>query len=141
MKERRPADLENVAARYIMYGKHMNADGTVKPAALIPYRHVECSVTLHSGRNEEAIWHNGEDVAKLRGCSLAGRVDMPVSTIRESSDERIKMDVVHEPIREEDNMGYVNEHHAEIIGWPKEKNEQKSIAMKILKGLKALRRK
>lgn len=132
-------DLEK-ASRFILYKKHIFADGSVKPAALVPAPHVECSVTLRANRDDAAVWANGEDVAKARGLPLCGRIDMLVAHIRASGEVNGRMDVVHKPITKDDGLGFVNLYHADIVGWPQEKKDQKSIALRILKGLRAVTR-
>lgn len=125
---------EEVAARYIYRKDQIFAhNGMVKPAALVPFKHVEASVTLHEGRPETEIWENGLQTAIQRDMPLRARADIPVSRVREDS----AMDVVRDPIVDDASPANNNPYHAEIVGWAADKASQKNAAIRILAGIKA----
>jgi len=133
MPKENPSD--EIAARYI-YRKDQIFAGTnmVKPAALVPFKHVEASVTLHEGRSEKDVWENGLQTARQRNLSLVARADIAVSRVRECP----PMNVVRDPIQHAECPENDNPHHAEIVGWAAEKAAQKDAAIRILSGIKAI---
>ena len=108
-------------ARYILRREHVRADGTVKPDPFIPYRHVELSVTRHKGLEEFAIWAIGECVARKRQTALLGRADTQARVFI-----RQRLTVKPDPQIDDPN-------HANVVGWPADKQAQKEIAIEIVK--------
>lgn len=108
-------------ARYIVRREHVRADGTVKPDPFIPYRHVELSVTRHKDLEESAIWAIGESVARKLQNALLGRADTQVRVFVQQ-----RLTVKPDPQIDDPN-------HANVVGWPADKQAQKEIAIQIVK--------
>lgn len=119
-EEARVGDQEWLA-RYVFSKRHVRGDGTVKPDAFIPYNHVELSVTRHLQWSEEEIWAAGEKVASKRSKLLQGRADIQADTFLK---HRLRV----EPAPLPDNSN-----HANVLGWPPEKQDQKAIALEVVK--------
>lgn len=108
-------------ARYIVYGNHIRADNTVKPDAFVPSPHAQLSVTRHLGLTDNDIWMIGTKVAKHRERELTGHVDVACLHYRKE-----QLCVRSSPLPN-------NPNHADVIGWPVEKAQQKLIALEIAK--------
>ncbi len=81
----------------------------------MPPENLRLSVFQIKGLNENDIWKMGEAyIAKPSKKTLYGRGDITVSAVH-----RIELDLIsdNEPPR-----------HADIVGWPEEKSEQKLLA-------------
>ena len=116
---------EELLARYIVFSKWLRQDKTVKPGAFSPPENpLELSTTRHLTLSEDRIWDIGRKVAARRSRNLHGRADIKVShaTLRSLS-------VVADPTPD-------NPNHANIIGWPDNKDAQKSLALKLAKNAK-----
>jgi len=121
-------DVDSVApaerlARYLFRKNSVRPDGTVKPDEFIPYRHTTLSVTRHKELLETELWIIGSDVAAQRQVSLYGRGDTLTQTFLDE-----KLMVRADPLKE-------NPNHANVEGWPTDKQTQKSIALEIVRSV------
>lgn len=114
-----PVADEELLARYVLSGRHVRPDGTIKPDAFIPYRQVELSVTRHEGLDETRIWAFGKLVAQQRNLLLYGRAD-----VRAIEFLRQRLRVVPAPLHDSPN-------HANVVDWPADKSAQKDIAIEV----------
>jgi hypothetical protein len=110
---------EEVLARYILFSKWVRADLTVRPEAYVPHPYPDLSVTRHIGLSVAQIWEAGRVVARERDLTLHGRADVSALIVREN-----QLDAVVDPTDS-------NPNHANIVGWPPSKAEQKSRAQKL----------
>jgi hypothetical protein len=115
-----PVEEAEMLARYVMQSGHFRqSDLTVKPNLFIPHPYQELSVTRHRDASETEIWAAGEDVATQQQKRLYGRADIQArSCIAES------LRVTAKPFPN-------NPNHADIEGWPSQKQDQKAIALKL----------
>ena len=106
--------------RYILSSRHFNASKrTVMFGAYLPASNGETSVYRTSGVPEEEIWNIGrEDVAKPRERTLHARGDVTSAAIVKTG-LKVVPDTSPHP------------RHANIIGWPPEKDKQKMLAVEI----------
>jgi len=119
-----PANVPEVGegellARYILFSKHIRQDRTLKPDAFIPHPYLDLSVTRHLSASEGELWAVGRAVAEAQGRTLYGRGDVRCSVFT-----RQRLAVVPKPLDG-------NPNHADVSGWPREKPEQKMIALEI----------
>lgn len=114
---------EEILARYITHKREFRRDGTVKPTLFVPYKHVELSVNRHLECSEDEIWQFGIQVATRRSRKLIARCDVAVSACA----EKVALKVKASPLQEDNNPN-----HADIYGYPEKKNEQLSIAQKLV---------
>lgn len=111
---------EELLARYVLHSSHIRRhDQTIKPDAFIPHPHGELSVTRHVTATEEELWGVGEAVAQRRNRTLYGRADLRAANC---ADQRLRVQAALLPD---------NPNHANIVGWPAEKSEQKAIALQL----------
>ena len=104
-------------ARFILFGRWIRADGTVRQDAFIPDERLELSVTRCSRVPEKEIWNIAKDIAKISGRNLHGRADVGVAVVRSNNLE----------VKSTPQNG--NAHHADVVNWPARKDEQKMKAM------------
>jgi len=116
-----PVTEDEWLARYILRRDHVRPDGTVKPDPFIPYKRVELSVTRHIDLEEADIWKIGQTVANKRASLLHGRADARVAVFL---GQRLR--VAAAPLIDDPN-------HANVLGWPPDKQRQKEIAVEIVK--------
>lgn len=112
-----PVTDDEWLARFILFGRWLRSDQTVRPDAFIPHPWPDLSVAHHLGLDEEELWQIGQNVADQRTLPLYGRADIRARSIRKY---RLDIQPTPEPIN-----------HANITGWPKEKPAQKIIAQEI----------
>jgi hypothetical protein len=112
-----PVADNELLARFIVYSDERRADGTVKHKLFLPYKLVELSVNRHREATMEETWQAGYDVAAERGRELYG-----LANIRASSCKNGNLDVVPDPILPK------NPNHANLTGYPPEKEDQMAIA-------------
>lgn len=117
-------DLEQInpkeyLARYLFHKNQFSAiNRRVKYVAFMPAPNGETSVFRISNLSDNEIWKIGDtDVAQKRGLFLLGRADISAFHV---FDKSLKVVPDNNPPQ-----------HANIIGWPKEKSEQKLIAMEL----------
>jgi len=117
-------NLEQVSSeenltRYILHTNHFSIlHKRVKYAAFMPAPNGETSVFRISNLSDNEIWGIGDrEVAQKRSQPLLGRADILALHILSN---KLKIAPDNNPPR-----------HANIIGWPREKSEQKLIAMEL----------
>jgi len=105
--------------RYILSKSHFSAEkGRVKPPAFMPWPSFKLSVFQIRDLAENRIWEMGESsVAKPTNRTLYGRGDITLSAVHKNG---LRVDPDNNPTR-----------HADIVGWPEEKSEQKLLAMEL----------
>ena len=115
-----PVEDAELLARYVMQSSHFRrSDFTVKPNLFMPHPYQELSVTRHRDATEAEIWQVGQDVAEHRQRTLYGRADIRALDCNIDS-----LKVVAKPLSN-------NSIHADIEGWPSQKQDQKAIALKL----------
>ena len=111
---------DETVARFILFSKHFRpSDGTVKPDAFIPHPRLELSLTRHIQATEAELWEEGVRVSRLRNVNLHGRADLGVHVFLKEG-----LSVESRPIPD-------NPNHADVTGWPMEKDAQKMKALVI----------
>lgn len=117
-------DLEQVRpeenlTRYILHANHFSIlYKRVKYAAFMPAPNGETSVFRISNLTDNEIWEIGDrEVTQKRNKPLLGRADILAFHVLNN-----KLEIIpdNNPPR-----------HANIIGWPREKSEQKLVAMEL----------
>lgn len=118
-----PMAPDELLARYITSSRWFRQqDQTVKQDAFIPPENpLELSVTRHSALIEDDIWGIGRSVAGGMGRNLHGRADIKTDCVIEQ-----RLSVTLQPVPD-------NPNHANIVGWPLEKNERKMRALELAK--------
>ena len=108
-------------ARYITSSRWFRRqDQTVKQDAFIPPESpLELSVTRHLNLSENDIWNIGKEIATGQSRNLHGRADVEASHVTAQS-----LNVVPQPVLN-------NPNHANIVGWPPEKDARKMRALEI----------
>lgn len=114
-----PVDNDEMLARYVFPSKAVRNDGTVKPDVFIPYKHRELSVTRHREATDAEIWKLGQQVAVQTGKTLRGRMDIKAKDCYVET-----LTVVAKPRTD-------NPNHADIEGWPPDKESQKELANRL----------
>ncbi len=112
-----PVEDNETLARFIFYARYIRNNKTVRENAFIPYPHQSLSVTRHTGLNETDLWDIGKNIATELILQLYGRADICANIVRR---KRLKIEPTATP-----------RNHANIIGWPTEKSEQKMIAIEL----------
>lgn len=107
-----------ILSRFILYKDYYrSSDLSVKYAAFLPHRG-ETSVFRISGITDQEVWEIGErEVAEKRKKPILGRADIGASNVIAKN---LKVLPKEPPQR-----------HANIVGWPEEKSEQKLIAIEL----------
>lgn len=102
-------------ARFILQTNHFRkSDNTVKWNAFLPNSRGETSVYQISTLSDAQTWDIGRGVANSTVKDLYGRADVPSAAVLDNG-----LQIVYcGPIR-----------HANIIGWPAEKEAKKEIAL------------
>jgi hypothetical protein len=120
-----PVADDELLARFITQTKQFRvSDQSVKPDLFIPFRLTELSVTRHRDATADELWQVGRDVAALRQQTLYGRSDVRASFCAVGP-----LSVVADPILTPDEPS--NPNHANIVGFPAAKDDQKALAIKI----------
>jgi len=110
---------EELLARFIVNGDYVRPDGGVKPELFMPYKWVELSVNRHREASLDETWAIGIQVAEGRGKKLIGRADIQASACHIP------------PLKAQSAPILGNPNHADIVGYPPDKAEQKSLATKL----------
>jgi len=115
---------DELLARYVTSSRWFRKqDQTVKQDAFIPPDNpLELSVTRHLNLQEFEIWNIGNSVVSGQERTLHGRADVKVSHVESQS-----LNVVADPAPN-------NPNHANITGWPLEKDMRKMRALEIARG-------
>jgi hypothetical protein len=115
-----PVEDSELLARFVVFSKWIRKkDQTVKQDAFIPHPYPELSVNRHDGNRDKELSDVGRSVAEKRERTFYGWANVSAAAVRKT-----KLGVEAAPIK-------VNPNHANIIGWPKEKNDQKSCALEM----------
>ena len=115
-----PVDSDELLARYVTQKSQFRSDQTLKQNLFIPHPHAELSVTRHRDATEAEVWQLGRDVAGAMQRTLYGRGDILCSEC-----ERLSLHVDATP------QLPTNPNHADVVGWPEKKEDQKAIAIKL----------
>ncbi len=115
-----PIDQSENISRFILSKNHFAASKKrIKYNAFLPYPHVELSVFRISGLPDNQIWEIGQKiVAQPQSKTVKGRADFLAAHVTENELSIIPATNPHKL-------------HANIIGWPENKSEQKLIALKL----------
>lgn len=118
-----PILTNELLARYITSSRWFRKqDRTVKQDAFIPPENpLELSVTRHLTLTEDNLWKIGKGIVKDTPRTLHGRADVETKQVLAQ-----KLEVVPQPVSD-------NPNHANIVGWPVEKNERKMRALELAK--------
>ena len=108
-----PVDDDELLARFIRSKRHIREDETVRQDAFIPHPYPDLSVFRHVGLNENELW----DIGRAIITHLYGRADI------------YAIEVLNQKLRIEPTSTPRN--HANITGWPPEKEAQKIIALEL----------
>jgi hypothetical protein len=95
------------------------ADLSLKPDLFIPPPSGDLSVTRHRDATDEEIWGIGRDVATTTNRTLYGRGDLRAVACRVGP-----LRIGASPLPE-------NPNHADISGWPPEKEDRKALAIEL----------
>jgi hypothetical protein len=108
---------EEEITRYLLEKKEIRSNGKLHWRALLPNKDGETSVYRISGCSENDIWVTGlHDVAAARGKVLVGRGDLKAVSVY---DKALNLRADENPTSK----------HADIIGWPEEKDRLQAIAI------------
>ena len=111
---------DEILARYAMQSSHFRrSDQTAKPELFMPHPYQELSLTRYLDATIEEVLAVGEEIARKQNKTLYGRAD-----IQSIKCKVISLQVVKDPTTE-------NPNHANIQGFPLEKQEQKVIALEL----------
>lgn len=113
-------------ARFLFDKKEIRSDGSLHWRALLPNRDGETSVSRISGCSEGEILVMGFDVAKVRGQVLIGRGELLAASAYDLSLQ----------VRSDQDSA---SRHADIIGWPEEKDRKQAIAIDLAEKASAKR--
>jgi hypothetical protein len=114
---------DELLARYITSSRWFRKqDLTVKQDAFIPPEApLELSVTRHVNLTENDIWSIGRGIARSILRTLHGRADVENGHVIAR-----RLSVIPQPVLD-------NPNHANIVGWPLEKDARKMCALEIAK--------
>ena len=116
-----PVDEEEMLTRFIFYSKwYRSSDGSIKPLAFMPKPETnDTSVFRHSGFTDpdSDLSRIGEEGARKRCCNYHGRADIKAEYVYQQG---LGIEPTETP-----------EHHANIVGWPQDKNKRLIIATQL----------
>ena len=115
-----PVDDDELLARFILSSNEFRADDSARPVLFMPYRKVALSVNRHRDASPEETWQIARAIASERKKILYGRSDITARACKVGS-----LSVVAKPLVPE------NPNHAEIIGYPPTREDQKSLAQEL----------
>lgn len=108
-------------ARYILESSQFSRlKNIVKPSAFMPAPNLQLSVFRIEGLDQKAIWELGEKEVVSRIIPIKTLYGMAKLLALSAKSAGLRIDPDDTPPR-----------HANIIGWPKEKDEQKIIAIEL----------
>jgi hypothetical protein len=116
-----PVDDDELLARFILNSNEFRSDDSVKPTLFMPYKYVTLSVNRHRDATADETWHIGREVARQRNKTLYGRSDITANACKVDT-----LTVVAKPLLPE------NPNHADIVGYPAAKEDQKSLAQELV---------
>lgn len=103
--------------RFIFDTRHFKREpAKAKPGAFLPEQNLKTSALGKDGQTEDVVWAIGALVGKDRGKPPKARPDFDAGAVAEA-----KLTLEHDPVGGIPDL--IN-----LCGWPKEKDEQKSIA-------------
>ncbi len=117
-----PITPDEELARFVLFSRWIrNTEPfkTIKPDAFIPHPRPDLSVTRHMNLSGQELWKIGQSIAEVRPATLYGRADIRAA------------DVLQQGLKIESKPVADNPNHANVIGWPAEKSEQKKIALEL----------
>jgi len=107
---------DETVCKYQLEKHDVRNDGTLRYTALLPGPDGTRSVFRISGLSESDVWGMGlEKVAQIRHLPLLGRFDLIAGVVY---DQELRFAVDAD----------LSSRHAEIVGWPEEKEKKRSIA-------------
>ncbi len=113
---------EETVTRYFFDREYVRKDGALHWRALMPDRSGKTSVFRVSQLSEDEIWRIGsEKVAAIRQKSLVGRADLIAASVY---DKTLRFAPDNDP----------ESRHADIIGWPEDKDKKHDIALDLADG-------
>ena len=113
-----PGDL---VARFIIDKRHYSPENKrVKPGAFFPEPTGETSVCIVETLSEEEIWAWGAQYVETNIRRIRARAELTAKVV---SDARLTLLPDAPPPR-----------HGKIVGWPREKDEQKAYALELAQG-------
>ncbi|HHY86632.1 MAG TPA: hypothetical protein GYA07_14020 [Verrucomicrobia bacterium] len=114
----RPILPSSLLARYLIDRTHFSPQkGTVHASAFLPPKDLQLSVFHITGLPEADVWSIGEKfVAGPSKRSIRARADITAKSVSSP----LSLDPDDDPPR-----------HVSVVGWPKEKSEQKLIAAQL----------
>jgi hypothetical protein len=114
-----PVDDQEILARFVLSSRLFRADSTVKPGLFLPFKYVSLSVNRYLDSDARELNEVGKAIAKSRGKSFFGRSEIKALNCR-----TIQLEVETAPLLD-------NANHANVIGFPAEKEDQMSLAQKL----------
>ena len=111
---------DELLERFIVNSNEFHADDTVAPRLYMPYARVVLSVNRHRDASLDETWAIARQVAATRQKTLYGRSDIQAGGCKINP-----LSVAATPIIPE------NPNHADITGYPSQKDDQKSLAQKL----------
>jgi hypothetical protein len=110
---------DELLARYVLQSKLLRNDRTVRPDLFMPHPYQELSLTRYLNATIEEVLAIGEDIAKKLNRTLYGRADIQAVDCKVDSLKVVKKPMLNNP------------NHADIEGFPPEKQDQKAIALRL----------
>lgn len=118
---------DELLARFILQSNEYRAsDGSVTHRLFMPYKLIDLSVNRHRDATVDETWFVGHAVARKRQKTLLGRSDILARHCRIGD-----LKVICDPILADGPDDVDNPNHANISGYPPQKEDQKAIAMKL----------
>lgn len=114
-------DDDELLARFILSSNEFRSDDSVKPALFMPYKYVALSVNRHRDASLEETWRIAREIARQRNKTLYGRSDIAAVACNIDS-----LSVIAKPLLPE------NPNHADVVGYPPAREDQKSLAQKLV---------
>jgi hypothetical protein len=117
LRRQREAIIDEPITRFLTSRKNhfSSKNNVVKPGAFLPYPRTETSVFRTIDLPEERIWNLWKNYVDRGQKPLCGRADLQTRTVID-----VKLRLVPDD---------VPPRHANIVGWPPEKDEQKAFAI------------
>lgn len=113
-----PVSSSETISRFVLSRRWIRADNTVRHIAFTPNKNGETSIFRISGISDNEVWNIGErEVGMKQNKPILGRADITASIILSNHLEIVPSEP---PVR-----------HADITGWPEEKDQQKDIALEL----------
>ncbi len=114
-------DISEILCRFVFSPRYVRSNGTVRHNAFVPKpnQKLKLSVTRSEDPVADGIWNIGRQIEAGRTERLQGRADVIVPVV-------LAQDLRIEPAPVDGNRM-----HANIVGWPAEKQEQLMVAKEI----------